>query len=261
MKRLQKWRDILSRAQIPVYSANAAFFLLLSAFPTAGLLLPLLRRLALSNREFFAVFSPLMPMQVTGLFRAAPSASGLSLSALAALWSASRGSYALLQGLRNICRLEEHRNYLLLRLLAIGYTFFFLAALLATFAAYSLGRALLQLLRAVESPFGKTLRFLLLRRGGIAFSFLTALFLLIFRTFPPEKRSFRQALPGSLLTAGGWVGFSRLFSLWVAHFSDYSRVYGSAATFAISMLWLYFCLYIVLLGALVNEEIIKARRA
>ena len=47
--------------------------------------------------------------------------------------------------------------------------------------------------------------------------------------------------------------FSALFTLWSGTVTDYSRVYGSVAAMALTMLWLYTCLLIVLFGALLNN--------
>ena len=129
----------------------------------------------------------------------------------------------------------------------------FLLALLLTFSLYALGRTMLRVLGAAQAPIVEVLRFLLRGRGGIAFLFLTALFLMVYRTFPPGKRSLRQSFPGSLLTAGGWVLFSWLFSIWAKVFSGYSRVYGSVAVVAMTMLWLYFCISIVFYGGALNR--------
>ena len=262
---LLSWKRSISDAQLPVYAANAAFFLLLSLFPAMALLLGLIGHLALSTQEFFSFFRQLIPDVLFPLFQEAirsldiGSAPVLSLSALTGLWSASRGVYGLLQGLRRICLDRERRSYFKLRLLAIGYTIAFLLALLLTFSLYALGRTLLGILGATQAPIVVILRFLLRGRGGIAFVFLSVLFLMIYRSFPPDRRSLRQALPGSLLTAGGWVLFSWLFSIWARLFSGYSRVYGSVAVVAMTMLWLYFCLEIVLLGALLNERLMKRK--
>lgn len=261
MRWLLSWKKAISDAQLPVYAANAAFFLLLSLFPAMALLLGVIGKLALSTQEFFSFFRQLIPDVLFPLFNEAirsldvESGPLLSISALTGLWSASRGIYGLLQGLRRICHDREHRSYLKLRLLAIGYTAAFLLALLLTFSLYALGRTILRVLGAAQAPIAQILRFLLRGRGGIAFVFLTALFLTIYRTFPPGRRTLRQALPGSFLTAGGWVLFSWLFSIWAKLFRGYSRVYGSVAVVAMTMLWLYFCLEIVLLGALLNERV------
>jgi membrane protein len=243
-------------AQVSVYAANGAFFLVLSLFPILSLLLGLIGRLSLSRTEFFSVFSQLVPAAVRPLFleaiRVAGRGAALSVSALAGLWSASRGIYSLLQGLRRVGG-DGPCGGLMLRLLSVVYTAAFLLALLVTFALHSLGHGLLHLLRGSDG-LAASLKFVLHRRGGICFLFLSGLFALVYRAFPPGSgKTLRRVLPGSLLAAGGWVLFSALFSWWSGAASDYSHVYGSVAGMALAMLWLYSCLLIVLFGALLNE--------
>ncbi len=258
MRRLLELRARWAEAQLSVYAANGAFFLVLSLFPILGLLLGLIGRLSLSRTEFFSVFSQLVPGVLRPLFleaiRTAGRGAAMSLSALAGLWSASRGVYSLLQGLRRVSAEPAPCNPLLLRLLSVVYTAVFLLALLVTFALHNLGQALLHLLRGSESGIAASVEFVLHRRGGVCFLFLSGLFALVYRAYPPGSgRSLRRVLPGSFLAAGGWVLFSALFTLWSGTVSDYSRVYGSVAAMALTMLWLYACLLIVLFGALLNE--------
>ncbi len=259
MQRILAWKQAVSEAKLSVYAANAAFFLLLSLFPALALLLGLIGQLSFSWEDFFSFFANLIPPALIPLFQEAianlyiGSTPLLSLSALTGLWSASRGIYGLAQGLCKISHIDPP-SYVRLRLLAIVYTLAFLFALIFTFAIYALGRWALLLLQSSQTPFVHILKYLLRGRVGFSFLFLCALFLLIYRTFPPGKKRFRQVLPGSLLAAGGWVLFSWLFSIWAAFFSSYSRIYGSVAVVAMTMLWLYFCLEIVLLGALLNEK-------
>lgn len=258
MERITRLRARWVEAQLPVYAANGAFFLVLSLFPILALLLGLIGRLSLSRTEFFSVFSQLVPAAARPLFleaiRTAGRGAAMSVSALAGLWSASRGIYSLLQGLCRVGGDPAPCHPLQLRLLSVVYTSVFLLALLVTFALHNLGHTLLHLLRRSESGLAASLEFVLHRRGGICFVFLSGLFALVYRAFPPgNARSLRRVLPGSLLAAGGWVLFSALFTLWSGSVTDYSRVYGSVAAMAMTMLWLYACLLIVLFGALLNE--------
>ena len=56
----------------------------------------------------------------------------VSVSALAALWSASRGIFGMLTGLNRIYGVQEDRGYVFTRLLSLVYTFLFLLVLLLT---------------------------------------------------------------------------------------------------------------------------------
>ena len=101
MQWLISWKKAISDAQLPVYAANAAFFLLLSLFPAMALLLGLIGHLALSTEEFFSFFQQLIPDVLFPLFneaiRSLDVGSGpvLSISALTGLLHKLRRPYLL----------------------------------------------------------------------------------------------------------------------------------------------------------------------
>ena len=72
----------------------------------------------------------------------------------------------------------------------------------------------------------------------------------------PNKRGkpLRQ-LPGAIFTALGWVFASFLFSIYMDIFKGFSNMYGSLTTIIIIMLWLYFCMYVMLLGGELNDMV------
>ena len=55
----------------------------------------------------------------------------ISISAVTALWSASRGVYSIVSGLNSVYDVKETRSYIKTRLLALFYTFAFLIILVA----------------------------------------------------------------------------------------------------------------------------------
>ena len=80
---------------------------------------------------------------------------------------------------------------------------------------------------------------------------------------PNRKSHIFRELPGAIITAGGWLLFSYLFSYYIDNMGNYSYTYGSLAALAICMLWLYFCMYILFIGAEINmilshPEVIQA---
>ena len=251
----------LYETQLLVFSANSAFFLFLSLFPAMGLLLGLMGQLALPQSEFFDVFQHLVPEALEPFFHGvirelgSGTAPSVSFAVILALWSSSRGVYCLLLGLDNIAKTKIRGGILTIRAVSILYTVALLAGILLTFGFYSLGRWVLSLFVMGNSPFAGAVRFLVETRAGICLIFLSLLFLFIFTTFPHKHLTFSQALPGSLFAAAGWVQFTWLYSFWATKFSGYSKIYGSVAILALTMLWLYCCLAIVLFGAFLNEEL------
>jgi membrane protein len=65
---------------------------------------------------------------------------------------------------------------------------------------------------------------------------------------------FVRLLPGAALAALLWVVGSSLFGWYVSKLANYTATYGSLATVAILMTWLWLSAAIVLLGAQVNFE-------
>jgi membrane protein len=63
---------------------------------------------------------------------------------------------------------------------------------------------------------------------------------------------------GAVIASGGWIAFSAAFSLYVSHSS--MTVYGSLTTIVLSMLWLYICISILFLGAIINKYTFLKRK-
>lgn len=227
---------------IPVHAANACFFISLSAFPALALTSGLLRYSGLEIASLEELLGGIVPAALMPTVEVLVedtwenvTAGLVGLSALTTLWSAGRGIYALMTGLDAVCGLREDRGYIRKRLVCTVYTVLFLLILLLTLALH------------VFWPKGR-----LLRLGAL----LTAqilVFTLVYMFLPCRRGSFRESLPGAVLTGLGWSVFAWGFSLYVVHFSDTSGIYGPVYTLALAMLWLYFCMGILLFGGAVNR--------
>ena len=82
--------------------------------------------------------------------------------------------------------------------------------------------------------------------------FLTIIFTIVYTYVPNKKLKILHQLPGAVFTAIGWNLFSYLFSLYVNKSNGIS-IYGSFSTIIFLMIWLYFCIYILLIGANMNR--------
>ena len=65
---------------------------------------------------------------------------------------------------------------------------------------------------------------------------------------------------GLLVAVILWVLATRGFTLYLANFASYNRVYGSIGAVVVLLMWLYFSAYAVLLGAAVDAERNRNRR-
>jgi membrane protein len=183
----------------------------------------------------------------------------LSVSALAALWSAGRGIYGLLTGLNAVYRVSESRGYWYTRSISALYTFLFLLVLLLTLVLNVFGRTLLQLLEASSDDFLDFLTDVVDLRFLLLLCLQTALFCTMYMVLPNRKNPFRESLPGALLASFGWIVFSHLYSIYVEYFPSYANIYGSVYALALCMLWLYFCISIVFYGGALNDHLARRK--
>ncbi len=255
-QKLISFGNYVSALRVSVYASYACYFMILSLFPTLVLLLGLLRYTGLEVHnltELISGFLPeaLMPSIKRLILSTYQNSTGtlLSLSAVTALWSASRGVYGLLTGLNHMYRTQESRGYFYTRWVSILYTFGFLLVLLATLVLHVFGTALLGL---IPGDWEVLLQLVDLRFFLLLF-LQTALFAAIYTVLPNRTNRVRDGVPGALLASIGWMIFSSLFSAYVERLRDYTNLFGSVYAVALSMLWLYFCISIVFYGGALNH--------
>ena len=264
MKKLKKLAAYLGKEQVSLYAANASFFLILSIFPVLVILLSLVRYTGLQVEtltDLVAEMVPgsLMPTVNRLILSAYVNSTGtvLSVSAVAALWSASRGMYSFVTGLNAIYDVEENRGYVRTRLISVGYTFAFLLVLLLTLVLHVFGSDLLRFLQ--DLPIPSFLLNLLDMRVFLLLILQTALFCGMFVVLPNERNGLKESIPGALLASIGWQVFTNLYSAYSQKFTAYASIYGSVYVVALGMLWLYFCICIVFYGGVLNKILQKMK--
>ena len=257
--RLRYLLTYMTGKNVPVYAAHTGYFMVLALFPMLVLLIGLLRYTGLSVdslTDLLAGFLPavLVPGARRLILSTYQNTSGtvLSLSALAALWSASRGVHGLLTGLNSIYGAQENRGYFHIRAVSMLYTFLFLLVLVATLILSVFGNHLLRLNPVLYPLVNLRIPMLLMLQ--------TALFTAMFTVLPNGRSPLRYAVPGALLASAGWLVFSNLYSVYVDHFSGLSSVYGSVYAVALSMLWLYGCLCLFFYGGALNHYLMIRKK-
>ena len=265
MKTLRALRDIifsgankLAHDSIGAYSAQAAFFLLTSLFPFIMLLLSLLQFFPFEMEDLISAATGVMPDAIKGFLvpviteiyeKGTPAL--ISVAAITTLWSASTGVNAVVRGLSRIFDTDKTETWIRLRLESIVYMLCLIIVIILSLGLSVFG----------SSFMGKILEFFpALNKLGFlsqgvrlvcSFSLLTLIFDLVYIFAPLRKSRFTAQLPGAIVAAVGWMGFSFLYSFYVDNLANFS-VYGSLAAVVFFMLWMYVCFYILFIGAEIN---------
>ena len=160
----------IQKMNIGLHAANAGYFIVLSVFPTLVLLLGLLRYTDLDAGDLLSALEGVIPEALLPAAEkliistyAYTSTAVVSVSAVSALWSASRGIFGLLLGLNAIYGVREDRSYLYTRTISVFYTFLFLLVLLLTLVLNVFGESILQMLPPARGTFWEFLSEIVMR--------------------------------------------------------------------------------------------------
>ena len=245
---------------IPLYGANAGFFIVLAIFPALVLTLSLLRYTGLQVSSLVEVLSTILPAalmptveELVLLTYEKSTGALVGISALTAAWSASKGVYGLMTGLNRVYGVSEDRGWLYTRCISVLYTFVFLAVLLLTLMVHVFGGTILALLPISRVRLIRILGRIVDFRFLLLLTVQTAVFMLMFAFLPNGRNRLRDTIPGAILASLGWLLISGAFSVYVEHFASLKNIFGSVYTLALAMLWLYFCLCLIFYSAALNQ--------
>lgn len=249
------------------YAGHSALFIIISFFPLLMLLLASVKYMPFSENEVLELVSAIPLGNANNALNTAvkevyarSGSLALSISAVTLLWSASTSIYSITRGLNAIYGQSETRNYFLLRGLSLLYTVFFIISLLVLLILMVFGGGILAYVYIklpLLSDFSNTINVL---RGVVTYLSIL-LFMDLMYTFIPNRRSsLLKELPGAIISATCWYGFSFGYSVYIENFSNVSYVYGSLTAVVLLMIWLYILMYIFFIGAVVNKmELFKRR--
>ncbi len=243
--------------KINAYSAQSAFFVILSAIPFLMMFSSLLRYTPITESTLMQIFQKTLPEYVSPFLISITeevynrSFGVTSITAIVAVWSASKGIHYMTDGLNAVNDLEENRNWFVLRFWAIIYTMIFLFAIIFTLLVLVFGNSLHMLATQYIPLLSGVVAILANFKGVLIFVLLVVFFDVIFTKLPSKKLEFQGQLPGAVLCAVAWYVFSFGLSVYVDYFNGFS-MYGSLTTIVLIMLWLYFCMYIMMLCAEIN---------
>ena len=176
---------------------------------------------------------------------------------LVALWSASYGVEALINGLNVAFDVRESRSWWKRRLLALLMSGILSAAIAAVLLCLVWGGALGQWMASKTGEAGLFSTLWPVTRWVIVFGFLFATITLLYRVAPNLRtQSLIAVLPGVMAAILLWISASFGFKLYLSFsFSSYKSLYGSLGSLIALMLWLYLSGAALLVGAEVNSEI------
>lgn len=265
MKKLKKLLDYIfgfgnriAEDHVGAYAAQSSYFMILSFIPFILLVMTSVKYTPLTESMVNNWLMQIIPDEfqsfVQGIIREvyAKSTAVVPISAILTLWSAGKGIMGLTNGVNSIYHVTETRNYIISRIRAAFYTLLFILGIVLTMILLVFGNQIQGALETYVPVVARITQSIINMRTTISLAAMSLIFLMIYKFLPNRKASFKSQLPGAVITAIAWSAFSLGFSIYVDRANSLANMYGSLTTVVLIMLWMYFCMYIILIGAEIN---------
>jgi membrane protein len=244
--------------RVGAYSAQIAFYILMTVFPMVILFLQLIKFAPISQESILYAIDNVFPdyllSTLHGLLQEVYSASAglVPITVITMLWTISKVMHAMTQGLDAICTTEGARSWVVVRfwsILCTGLVFVVAVAL----AASLIGWRPLKIFLIRHRPQGMSLSgfsdaidvMYTMLIGTLSLSVL-------YKILPRRRLCFVAQFPGALFAVVAIMLLSNALSVYVGRFNGFSA-YGSLTTLTLAMFWLYFSCYFLMMGAVINE--------
>ena len=253
--------DEIGNDHVGAYAAQSAYFFMLCMIPIILLLLTLVQYTPVTKADVMTAVMQVFPSSVDSMMATVvnqvynQSMGIIPVTIIVALWSAGKGVLAMTTGLNCVYHCKETRNYVILRLRSTLYTLMFLLVILFLLVLSVFGNSLNIFISEHIPIFAEIADRVIELRTILTPIVMVAFSLLIYKFLPNRRDSLLRQLPGAVFAAIGWMAISWVFSVYVDVFTGFSSMYGSLTTIVLIMLWMYFCMYCILLGGELNMRI------
>ena len=252
---------------IDEHAAGCAYYTILAFIPLILLILTLTKYFEIDEEMFIYVLEGIIPGEILNeaiisIVKEVQSKSvgTITISAIITLWSAGRGFFALCKGLSNTYKVETENEYIKYKLKALITTIIFIIVVLISLVLLVFGNRTNMFLQERFNIFSNIIELLLKVRIILSVIILSLILVIVYRFIPKHKYKFKNQIPGAIFAAIACNIVSIFYSIYVNLYTGFSFMYGSLTSIVLAMLWIYACMYSILLGAAINKVIIDNKR-
>ncbi len=249
----------IKEKQINAFAAHTAFFILLSLIPMLIAICSLVTYTPVSQETLSHIITSLTPNSMDKMAENIisevydKSIGSLTISLAIVLWSAGKGVMAMKQGLNAINGVEEKRNFFIQRAIAALYALVFLASVVLVMLTVVINERFAEVLLRYLPQLKYPINFFMNFRFPVLLVLMIFAFVALYALLPNKKLKFREQVLGAVFASLTCSIFSWGFSIYIDIMS-LENIYGSLSSAVFFMLWLYFGVYIIMIGACINNH-------
>ncbi|WP_404996799.1 YihY/virulence factor BrkB family protein [Caldifermentibacillus hisashii] len=241
------------------YSAQLAYFFLLSLFPLLITMFSLLPYLPLKTEDIMYFISDFAPGETITFIDSTldtllekHNGGILSFGIIATLWAASNGMNAIIQAMNLAYEIDDDRPFFIVRGLSVLLTIVMIAVFIIALLLPVFGK---HIGIYISSKFGYTDQFID-TWNTIRFSLSSVILFIVFSAVyfltPNRKMKCATVVPGAVFSTIGWILASLGFSFYVNNFGNYTFMYGSLGVIIVLMIWFYITGAVLIIGGEIN---------
>lgn len=255
----------LKEDNISEYAAEAAYFTIISFIPFIAIFLTLIKFVNIDKDVAIVIINEIIPSNISTILLniieeiyLKPTLE-ISFSLIIIIWSSSKGFFSLSKAIKNIYKTDIKNNFLL-RITGCIYTLILLNLILAFLILLLLGKEIYiyTMKRCYQISF--VISFIYKFRIIIFIFIMTAVFYFLYKLIGRNNEKILSHINGAIFSAISWQILSYFISLYMNVSKDFSVLYGSLSSLILIMLWSYFCMYIILIGAEINFFISQSKK-
>lgn len=257
----------LSMIELSMLAAQCSFFIILAFFPFLLFMLTLINKTHIDSGLFINVVKIMLPeniyILVHNIMENAKEQSNIFYSIsgiIATIWVSSRAVVALNVGINRLYPDIKPRLWYRRLLLSIFQTLVFIATILSSLILIIFGERIGSI---VVRYFGAAKPILLIwdyMRYEITVLFLLMTLILIYKSMPNIKLTFKQVFPGAIIASVLWIIMTSVFSYFINNFFMFSKIYGGIGGIILMLFWLKWAMHVIFFGAAINSVLYDSKK-
>jgi len=262
MRFIETTQNRITDSEMGTTSVVVAYYLLLSLFPLMIALGNLLPYLSIDPNTVLSYVQELIPNQIYDFIGPAienllTTSSGglLSISALAALWSASQSINALQIAMNKAFGVDQRSNFIVVRAVSFVIILLFMIAIVGVTMVFGLGKIILDFFQPIFKFQDNLIDTFQTVKWPVTIVALLFIMMLIYWLVPNAKVKLRSTLPGAIFATIGWMLLSQVFGLYARYFAAKIIGYQIIGSFIVLMIWLNLAATIIILGGIINAVV------
>jgi len=261
MKQIKTFIKEISRRyighEVSRQGAQLAYFCTLSMFPFIIIINVLIGLLDINRETVIQMLLPVLPYETVDMISSYVSYlnynarySVLSVGIVITIFSASKAMTALTHALNRAYKAPRRKGLVKNTCISMAMVVMLAITVLVTILFLLAGEKVMAFANIhVNAP-----GMLNFARWGIVLVILFFSITALYKFVPNAKISFRDVLPGTLFAMVGWMTFTLGFALYIKLFPNISVLYGSLGAIIMMMMWFYFTMIFLVLGAEINSH-------